>query len=680
MESSESTTNLCENCEDADLEAVFRIFAPSKFGRRRRDNDPGPTFDAVRRKSTPQVDWQWSTPWGTCALCSMLKQLKLLKQLDSPQYPRSDEVCLIQVRPGAPLVTLGLREKPSNGSRNLGGDWCFTNVEGKWGLNPRFRGGEDSFWSTNMIMDPIINCYEQISSLIKSDMSGQAEMVLGDMDTLATIDSHSMRIVDKPAHEEYLTLSYVWGSGSDNVAFGVRIPKTIQDAITATKRLGYRYLWVDRYCIDQKSEKRKQAQIRQMDRIYSNASLCLVAAAGDSPNHGLPGVSEPRPVLRKKPFCSIGGTTLYFAHEALDMWSLVEGSKWASRGWTFQELLFSKRLVFFTKKGLMLKISEDWYPEWDFTKHGFTWNSMERVYWPPPSEDRPNFAKLLNEYTVRDMTLPTDILNGFAGVLNRYTSLDKQMGCFCGIFYHEARPLVFLRGIRWTMRTLAYESYVSIRGHSFSRLERRVGFPSWSWCGWYGQTSTYHLDLHNADETNQEDSNLRQPEILVELRDGSRVSVPQAGEQSFNNPRIAETSCLILSTWFVGLGPWEGPDPYNKTGSAGLPPPIDAEGRYRPSNYQSGILPCVWDQAKQGNQVECVGLVLDLNSSYVVPLMRKGKHWERCGVEDIEILFYGRDKWSTILREEATGTKRQEHETSWYLSGLKLKWGQFKIG
>lgn len=40
----------------------------------------------------------------------------------------------------------------------------------------------------------------------------------------------------------------------------------------------YRYLWVDRYCIDQDDVAEKKEQIAQMDRIYRGAELTIIAA------------------------------------------------------------------------------------------------------------------------------------------------------------------------------------------------------------------------------------------------------------------------------------------------------------------------------------------------------------------------------------------------------------------
>ena len=74
--------------------------------------------------------------------------------------------------------------------------------------------------------------------------------------------------------------------------FGDDLPLVISDAIEVVKRLGYRYLWIDRYCIPQNDSAVKHIQIKKMDRIYSCSILTIIAAAGDGPEYGLPGVSS----------------------------------------------------------------------------------------------------------------------------------------------------------------------------------------------------------------------------------------------------------------------------------------------------------------------------------------------------------------------------------------------------
>ena len=88
----------------------------------------------------------------------------------------------------------------------------------------------------------------------------------------------------RPWSERYVALSYVWGPPSGDW------PQTILDAVEVTKRLGERYLWVDRTCIDQSNPEEKMFLISKMDAIYQGAEFTIVCAAGDA-RTGLPGVS-----------------------------------------------------------------------------------------------------------------------------------------------------------------------------------------------------------------------------------------------------------------------------------------------------------------------------------------------------------------------------------------------------
>jgi hypothetical protein len=67
-----------------------------------------------------------------------------------------------------------------------------------------------------------------------------------------------MKVIDCKFHrfvpamgKQYVALSYVWGTEETAVQFSgiipAELPLTIQDAITVTLNLGYRFLWIDRY-------------------------------------------------------------------------------------------------------------------------------------------------------------------------------------------------------------------------------------------------------------------------------------------------------------------------------------------------------------------------------------------------------------------------------------------------
>jgi len=74
--------------------------------------------------------------------------------------------------------------------------------------------------------------------------------------------------VDKP----YVCLSYVWGAheATHGISGGLLLeplPQTVSDAMAVTLKIGFRYLWVDRYCIDQNDAEAKHSAILNMDRI-----------------------------------------------------------------------------------------------------------------------------------------------------------------------------------------------------------------------------------------------------------------------------------------------------------------------------------------------------------------------------------------------------------------------------
>ncbi|KAI0126169.1 heterokaryon incompatibility protein-domain-containing protein [Xylariales sp. AK1849] len=156
------------------------------------------------------------------------------------------------------------------------------------------------------------------------------------------IERHSMQV-------EYVALSYVWNSSPDPPG---AMTEVILDAIEATRRLGFRYLWVDRFCVNEQNQREKLHVIANMDRIYQHAELTIVAAC-DTYN-GLPGVHRPDAYVPRG-----RGTPVKFTKGNLtlapclpDPAEAIRKSAWSSRGWTFQESLLSRRLLVFTSQQL----------------------------------------------------------------------------------------------------------------------------------------------------------------------------------------------------------------------------------------------------------------------------------------------------------------------------------------
>lgn len=173
---------------------------------------------------------------------------------------------------------------------------------------------------------------------------------------------------------KFAALSYVWGgpevpqlkySSVNGIAERLKssgglddqkwndIPHTISDAMFLCQQLGIPYLWVDAVCLDQDfAHPRADAEMPNpldeiMGLLYKSAYLTIVCAAGSDSWSGLPGV---RPERARKLTCPepewVQGQWLGLYPGS--SYQVIEGAKWNSRAWTYQEHLLSKRILAFT--------------------------------------------------------------------------------------------------------------------------------------------------------------------------------------------------------------------------------------------------------------------------------------------------------------------------------------------
>lgn len=102
---------------------------------------------------------------------------------------------------------------------------------------------------------------------------------------------------DLPLDTQYLTLSHCWGknlkiklsnSNKEEYTSSQGIPShvfaepsaaTFRDAILVTRKLGFRYLWIDSLCINQEDNTEKGHEIMFMHEIYRHAEINISATA-----------------------------------------------------------------------------------------------------------------------------------------------------------------------------------------------------------------------------------------------------------------------------------------------------------------------------------------------------------------------------------------------------------------
>lgn len=310
------------------------------------------------------------------------------------------------------------------------------------------------------------------------------------------IDCITRKIIfwkDITGKKQYITLSYVWGKANRDAIFqeGVFpqcVPRTIEDSLLLTKKLGYRYLWIDRYCITQDDVMSRQIQIQSMDIVYQHSVMTVIAAAGIDPDHGLPGVGE---VLRERqPTVRIGDRTLVYAPFAKEE---ILSSKWNSRGWTYQEGLLSHRKLVFTNTQVYFQCNAMHCLE---SIHGplETLHTHKNVRMRDDidisrifpllglGKSQHDLNKRIDEYLKRSLTNENDIHDAIKGILAAFErKFPGKVRCFCGIPMIDNEPLSresdrFLLGLSWYARY-----YVSGNDQIFAR---RTKFPSWTWLGW----------------------------------------------------------------------------------------------------------------------------------------------------------------------------------------------------
>ncbi|KAH7078130.1 heterokaryon incompatibility protein-domain-containing protein [Paraphoma chrysanthemicola] len=339
------------------------------------------------------------------------------------------------------------------------------------------------------------------------------------------IDCDHMTIVAAEPSWNWVALSYVWG-GADTSEFP-RTPQTITDAMIVTRKLGYRYLWVDQYCVDQTDDAHKETQIRHMDQIYKGAEVTIVAASGDSKHYGLPGVSSSR-----NPFEEVikHSDRLIFC-SYLEPIIAVAATPWFKRAWTFQEGYLSRRLLIFTDEQTSFHCGEaSWMESLGGVEHVKDWrmetqnpsspSKAPAAYWDDltvncslfsnflpkntqpgtllPLEDEissllTDFTFLVRIYAKRTLTYEGDALSAFSGVMGALRRQSKHLTVFDisgtpfipHISDQECEIRTFLAAISWRHN-------IPVR----SRTSRRANFPSWSWVGWEGGKQW----LHGADE------------------------------------------------------------------------------------------------------------------------------------------------------------------------------------
>lgn len=171
---------------------------------------------------------------------------------------------------------------------------------------------------------------------------------------------------------EYVTLSHCWGHSKpirlnkktlpalrQGVAQST-LPKTFADACYATEKLGLRYLWIDALCIMHDQEPLVYAEISQMSKVYSEATVNLAATSSRDDSTGLfytRNVAALQPAVVEVTGHGIADGVYKVLRSTI--WAdLVAASPLSRRAWVFQERALAKRTIHFTRTEVLFECQQ----------------------------------------------------------------------------------------------------------------------------------------------------------------------------------------------------------------------------------------------------------------------------------------------------------------------------------
>ena len=261
------------------------------------------------------------------------------------------------------------------------------------------------------------------------------------------------------------------------------LPEIYQNAISVTRELGVRYLWIDALCIIQDDSSDWECEASNMRFVYGGALLTISATKSPDLNEGFLG---PRAKLQTHHEIKTQDNHTVFVRNRMKHSIIIpsdgstSGCPLLTRGWVFQERLLSTRTLHFLPDELLWEcrcrfwcectgVEADLY----FKTGSFQASQFSMALAQQDKDEIPTlWLVLMQEYTKRLLTVSTDrlpALSGIAHLFHEFGVGEYFAGLWGGHFYDY----------------LLWQADHSIIFNS-NELASRSAFaqntsPSWSW-------------------------------------------------------------------------------------------------------------------------------------------------------------------------------------------------------
>jgi hypothetical protein len=349
---------------------------------------------------------------------------------------------------------------------------------------------------------------------------------------------------------QYIALSHCWGK--EQLLTTTRatvhdrasaipletLPKTFQDAVQLTRRLGIRYIWIDSLCIIQDSAEDWKKEAALMESVYSDALFTISADSASDSTKGLscpgrhqlascpigetsPGLfvrraprqdhlglchreatDDPNPRVHRDPLLQMAvqsqfaGTPSGAAHVDPAMRENVGAlNPLNTRAWTFQERMLSRRVLHYCETEMVWECDTATRCECESDPRPATTRSLRSSPRGRGSGGRHSLpadsgaGMMLDSYAAHGYSVGSDSSAGAAlwsGAVEEYstrqlTKFSDRLPALAGLAKKAAGlwSTTYLAGIWKEQLPGALSWWVRERTNSARRAES--GCPSWSW-------------------------------------------------------------------------------------------------------------------------------------------------------------------------------------------------------
>ncbi|KAK7212908.1 hypothetical protein V2G26_020086 [Clonostachys chloroleuca] len=279
------------------------------------------------------------------------------------------------------------------------------------------------------------------------------------------------------------------------------LPKTFQDAISVTRKLNLKYLWIDSLCILQRTGQDRDAESsadwekesRLMEQIFHSAYITIAASCAE---HRFDGFLKPRASRQFVTMAADDGS-LFHICEVIDNFDAhVEQGELNKRAWVLQERALSRRTIYFTDAQVYWECGQgircETFTKMKNRKVSFLGDSNFPYSAEAYKEGRKlqHYQDLYEKFSTLGLTYPSDRPRAISGLETRLMKAMDSAGGY-GVFESH-----FHRGLLWH-RELSTPRLERIELKSDDKV------PSWSWTAFSGEIRYMNVPLGKFDKNDR---------------------------------------------------------------------------------------------------------------------------------------------------------------------------------